>query len=88
MIASGKRLDSSLQETSKSVTLMPNEQHLLSDLRENAKTVATSLTKFPTNENQCDTCLRRVESPIMSLDEYTALLHSTDRSRAAVKDFV
>jgi hypothetical protein len=69
-------------------TLMPEERILLSDLRENAKTVATSLAKFPTQQNQCDSCLRRVESPIMTPDEYTALLHSTDRSRAAVKDFV
>jgi hypothetical protein len=69
-------------------TLMPEEQVLLADLRENAKTVATSLAKFPTQQNQCDSCLRRVENPVMTLDEYTALLHSTDRSRAAVKDHV
>ena len=69
-------------------TLMPEEQTLLSDLRENAKTVATSLAKFPTQENQCDSCLRRVENPVMTPDEYTALLHTTDRSRAAVKDHV
>ena len=69
-------------------TLMPGEQALLSDLRESAKTVATSLTKFPTHQNQCDSCLRRVENPVMTLDEYTSLLHKTDRSRAAVKDHV
>ena len=69
-------------------TLMPGEQALLSDLRENAKTVATSLAKFPTHQNQCDSCLRRVENPVMTLDEYTSLLHKTDRSRAAVKDHV
>jgi hypothetical protein len=69
-------------------TLLPQERVLLSDLRENAKTVATSLAKFPTQQNQCDSCLRRVESPIMTLDEYTSLLHSTDRSKAAVTDFV
>src|SRR6266852_4178269 len=69
-------------------TLMPDERVLLSDLRENTKTVTTSLAKFPIQQNQCDSCLRRVENPIMSLDEYTALLHSTDRSRAAVKDQV
>jgi len=32
-------------------TLMPEEQILLSDLRENAKTVVTSLAKFPTQQN-------------------------------------
>jgi hypothetical protein len=69
-------------------TLMPEERVLLSDLRENAKTVATSLAKSPTQPNQCDKCLRRVGNPVMSLDEYTALLHSTDRSRAAVQDHV
>jgi hypothetical protein len=69
-------------------TLMPEEQALLSDLRENAKTVATSLAKFPFQQNQCDSCLRRVENPVMTPDEYTALLHTTDRSRAAVKDHV
>ena len=69
-------------------TLLPAERVLLSDLRENVKTVATSLAKFPTQENQCDNCLRRVENPVMTPDEYTALLHNTDRSRTAVKDYV
>ena len=32
-------------------TLLPEERVLLSDLRENAKTVATSLAKFPTQQN-------------------------------------
>jgi hypothetical protein len=68
--------------------LLPKEQGLLANLRENAKTVATSLAKFPLRENQCDTCLRGVESPIMTPDEYTALLHATDRSRAAVSEYV
>ena len=67
-------------------TLMPEERVLLSDLRENAKTVATSLAKFPTHQNQCDSCLHRVENPIMTPDEYSALLHKTNRSRAAVED--
>ena len=68
--------------------LMQEEQILLNDLRENAKTVATSLASFPTQQHQCDSCLRRVEQPVMTLDEYTALLHTTDRSRAAVKEHV
>ena len=68
--------------------LLPKEQGLLANLRENAKTVATSLAKFPLRENQCDTCLRGVQSPIMTPDEYTALLHATDRSRDAVSEHV
>jgi len=69
-------------------TLMPQERALLSNLQENIRTVAISLAKFPTKQNQCDNCLHRVDSPIMSLDEYTALLHSTDHSKAAVKDHI
>jgi hypothetical protein len=69
-------------------TLMQEERILLNDLRENAKTVATSLASFPTQQHQCDSCLRRVEQPVMTLDEYTALLHSTDRSRTAIKEHV
>jgi hypothetical protein len=68
--------------------LLPQEQAILSDIREHAKTVATAFAKFPIRENQCDTCQGWVESPVMTPDEYTALLHSTDRSRAAMKNHV
>jgi hypothetical protein len=68
--------------------ILPKEQGILSNLRENAKTVATALAKFPFHEHQCDTCLRRVDNPIMTPDEYTALLHATDRSKDAVSEHV
>ena len=69
-------------------TLLPEERSLLSDVCENAKTVATAFAKFPVHNNQCDTCLRHVDNPVMSPEDYTALIHSTNCSRAAVKEFV
>ena len=67
-------------------TLLPSELAILNQLRDNVRTVATAFTSFPINSNQCDMCLRHVDAPTVSEQEFLALLHATNRSRLAIKE--
>ena len=70
------------------INATPSGENLLQTMRDNAMTVATALTHYPLQLQQCDTCLRSVKQPIVSEDEYTAFIHATDRSRQALHDFL
>jgi len=52
------------------------------------KMVATAFAQFPLNIHQCDGCLCQVGNPILTEGDFTAFLHTTDRSQKALHSFM
>ena len=67
-------------------TLLPGELDILNQLHNNVRMVATAFTSFPINVNQCDNCLRHVNDPFVSENEFLSILHATNHSRQVLKD--